>query len=81
MIKDILNAMKKSEPRRTVTKIFDYDNDICLVEAVLTPGKVDYSDPYFGYVKKTGEVVGFAPTANLEKFSKVIKSKPLYSYK
>lgn len=77
-VNQILQIMKKEYPERTVLRIFDYDENIYLVEAVLHKGEVDYTDPLFGVIKKGGNVIPFNPMSNIEKFTSTVKSKPMY---
>ena len=77
-VNQILQIMKKEYPERTVVRIFNYNKNIYLVEAVLHKGEVDYTDPLFGVVKENGAVIPFSPMSDPEKFTAMMKTKPMY---
>lgn len=75
-INSIISAFKKQYPERKVTKIFDYDDNIYLVEAVLAEN--DHNNPYFGFLKKANKIIGYSPISDLKKFNEIMKTKPLF---
>lgn len=81
MINKIIKEFRRSFPERKVTKIFDFDDTIYLVEAPMSLNATDYNNPYFGYIKKNGQIIPFNPVVKFDQFIKVINGKALYSYK
>ena len=65
-------AVKTKYPERTVTGVYDYDNEHYIVEAVENVKEVDYDAPYYGVAKSDGKVTCFSPGEDFEKFFKAL---------
>lgn len=81
MINEIIKNFRKSFPERTITKIFDFDENIYLIEAPMSLNATDYNNPYFGCIKKNGQIIPFNPVVKFDQFIKAINGTALYSYR
>ena len=71
-MKEAVQRFQKANPDLTVTRAGDWDADWYVLEAVKEPGKPDYSDPFYGVNKHTGQITGFSPAGNFQKFARVM---------
>ena len=69
---------KKKHPNLTVTMVIDYDKDHYVVEALKDSTKVDYSDPFYGVNKHTGQVSYFTPAFDLDAFTDALENKVIW---
>lgn len=72
---------EKQKSNSTATAVIDYDDDLFVVEVVdngSLSGETDYNCPYVAVSKTTGNVVGFTPMEDLEKFFEAVDNRITY---
>ncbi len=69
--------MKRKLPDLTVTSGCDYDEEFFVFEAVKDVNKTDYNCPYYAVSKQVGEVYGFTPMEDLDKFFDAMDTRSL----
>ena len=73
--KEAIERVSKAYPERRPTGIFDYDEAHYIVSAQTKNVKRDRNGTFFGVDKNTGDVTGFAPGSDYDKFFDAIDNK------
>lgn len=71
-------AIKRFEskyPDREVKEIRVLKDSFFITAPMKNSDGTDYSDPFFVLNSRTGEIVGFIPTDNMELFGKIMSAK------